>query len=81
MWPRTAAMRAASMPAGPPPTMPTFSGAAAGAMSSNSICPQAGLMAQPISFLAIMLSCQQPVRQEMQRRICSGLPMYAFSAQ
>ncbi len=81
LCPRTLRMRAASMPAGPPPTIATESAFFAGARDSNASLPQAGLIAQPISFFAIMLSCQQPVRQLMQRRISPGLPICALTGQ
>ena len=38
-------------------------------------------MEQAISFLAISDSCQQPPRQEMQRRIDFTLPYCAFTGQ
>ena len=38
-------------------------------------------MAQAISFLAIIDSCQQPVRQEMQRRMALTFPFFALRGQ
>ena len=81
VWPRRVAMRAASSPAGPPPTMASLYCLAAGSRWMKRSSPTAGLMAQRMWRLIIRDSCQQPTRQEMHLRISSFFPALALLAQ
>ncbi len=74
-------MLAASMPAGPPPTTATLTARSVRVMSSYAGWPQAALMEHAISCLAISDSCQQPPRQEMQRRMDFTRPYLALTGQ
>ena len=80
-WPRSVVIRAASMPAGPPPTTATRTGLVVRTISAYAGLPQAALMEQAISFFAISDSCQQPPRQEMHFRIDLTFPYCALTGQ
>ena len=81
MWPRSVAMRAASIPAGPPPTTATRTAFVVRFISAYAGFPQAALIEQAISCFAISDSCQHPPRQEMHFRIDLTFPYCALTGQ
>ncbi len=75
LWPRRAAMYAASMPAGPAPTTSTFFFSAAGSKPASS-CSTSGLTVQEMGLPNMMPFRQR--RQPMQGRTSSARPAAAL---
>ena len=75
-WPRTAATRAASIPAGPPPTIATRRFRAVGVMGNSRSMPARAFTVQRIVLRAMILMQRL---QEMHRCISRCLPSAAFT--
>ena len=78
-WPLSAATRAASMPAGPPPTTATLIGCRAGVIVELVLAAQRHVDRAPTVFATWSPRARHPSLQRMQGRISSGRASFALS--